>query len=76
MTNVLRVGTDARATHPRALGHHHLGNAQQCFGSAERRLDKFEQRLAVATGEETAAPARAPERKVTQLELRVPGAAS
>jgi DNA recombination protein RmuC len=54
----------------------HLGNAQQCFGSAERRLDKFEQRLAVATGEDVAAPERVPERKVAQLELRVPGAAS
>ena len=50
----------------------HLGNAQQCFGSAERRLDKFEQRLAVVTGDESPAP----ERNVTQLELRVPGAAS
>jgi DNA recombination protein RmuC len=53
----------------------HLGNAQQCFGSAERRLDKFEQRLAVATGEDAATP-EAPDRKVAQLELRVPGAAS
>ena len=53
----------------------HLGNAQQCFGSAERRLDKFEQRLAVATGEDAARP-EVPERKVAQLELRVPGAAS
>jgi DNA recombination protein RmuC len=50
----------------------HLGNAQQCFGSAERRLDKFEQRLAIATGDESPAP----ESKVAQLELRVPGAAS
>jgi DNA recombination protein RmuC len=50
----------------------HLGNAQQCFGSAERRLDKFEQRLAIATGDESPAP----DSKVAQLELRVPGAAS
>lgn len=50
----------------------HLGNAQQCFASAERRLDKFEQRLAVATGDD----APAAEATVTQLELRVPGAAS
>jgi len=50
----------------------HLGNAQQCFGAAERRLDKFEQRLAVATGDESPEP----ERAITQLELRVPGAAS
>ena len=53
----------------------HLTNAQACFGAAERRLDKFEQRLAIATGAETSEPAQ-PERKVTQLELRVPGAAS
>jgi DNA recombination protein RmuC len=50
----------------------HLGNAQQVFVSAERRLDRFEQRLAVATGDEPPAV----ERKVAQLELRVPGAAS
>jgi DNA recombination protein RmuC len=50
----------------------HLGNAQQVFSSAERRLDRFEQRLAVATGDEPAPV----ERKVAQLELRVPGAAS
>jgi DNA recombination protein RmuC len=50
----------------------HLGNAQQVFASAERRLDRFEQRLAVATGDEPPAV----ERKVAQLELRVPGAAS
>ncbi len=57
----------------------HLGNAQQVFSSAERRLDRFEQRLAVATGDEPAPIEReAPtvERKVAQLELRVPGAAS
>jgi DNA recombination protein RmuC len=51
----------------------HLTNAQACFGAAERRLDKFEQRLALATGADQPAE---PERKVTQLELRVPGAAS
>ena len=50
----------------------HLGNAQQVFASAERRLDRFEQRLAVATGDEPPAV----ESKVAQLELRVPGAAS
>jgi DNA recombination protein RmuC len=50
----------------------HLGNAQQAYSSAERRLDRFEQRLAVATGDEPPAV----ERKVAQLELRVPGAAS
>jgi DNA recombination protein RmuC len=50
----------------------HLGNAQQVFVSAERRLDRFEQRLAVATGDEP----QPIERKVAQLELRVPGAAS
>lgn len=57
----------------------HLGNAQQVFASAERRLDRFEQRLAVATGDEPAVVEREPpavERKVAQLELRVPGAAS
>jgi DNA recombination protein RmuC len=53
----------------------HLGNAQACFGAAERRLDKFEQRLSLATGAEANEPAQ-PERKVTQLELRVPGAVS
>jgi DNA recombination protein RmuC len=53
----------------------HLGNAQACFGAAERRLDKFEQRLAIATGAEADEPAQ-PERKVTQLELRVPGTVS
>jgi DNA recombination protein RmuC len=51
----------------------HLTNAQACFGAAERRLDKFEQRLGLATGADQPAE---PERKVTQLELRVPGAAS
>jgi DNA recombination protein RmuC len=51
----------------------HLTNAQACFGAAERRLDKFEQRLALATGADQPPE---PERKVTQLELRVPGAAS
>jgi DNA recombination protein RmuC len=55
----------------------HLGNAQQVFASAERRLDRFEQRLAVATGDEPGAGERpAVDRKVAQLELRVPGAAS
>jgi DNA recombination protein RmuC len=53
----------------------HLGNAQACFGAAERRLDKFEQRLSLATGAEANEPVQ-PERKVTQLELRVPGAVS
>jgi DNA recombination protein RmuC len=53
----------------------HLGNAQACFAAAERRLDKFEQRLSVATGAEAGEPAQ-PERKVTQLELRVPGTVS
>jgi len=53
----------------------HLGNAQACFAAAERRLDKFEQRLSLATGAEASEPAQ-PERKVAQLELRVPGAAS
>jgi DNA recombination protein RmuC len=51
----------------------HLGNAQQVFASAERRLDRFEQRLAVATGDE---PPAVEKSKVAQLELRVPGAAS
>jgi DNA recombination protein RmuC len=51
----------------------HLGNAQQVFASAERRLDRFEQRLAVATGDEAPAVEKS---KVAQLELRVPGAAS
>ena len=46
----------------------HLGNAQQAFGSADRKLEKFEQRLAVVTGDE--APAL--EDVVPQLELRVP----
>jgi len=53
----------------------HLTNAQACFGAAERRLDKFEQRLSLATGAEAIEPAQ-PERKVTQLELRVPGTVS
>ena len=53
----------------------HLGNAQACFAAAERRLDKFEQRLSLATGAEASEPAQ-PERKVAQLELRVPGTAS
>jgi DNA recombination protein RmuC len=53
----------------------HLGNAQACFAAAERRLDKFEQRLTLATGAETREPAQ-PERKVTQLELRVPATVS
>ena len=47
----------------------HLGNAQQAFGSADRKLEKFEQRLAVVTGDE--APAL--EDVVAQLELGVPG---
>ncbi len=50
----------------------HLGNAEQAFASAERRFDRFEQRLVVATGDEPPAV----ERKVAQLELRVPGTAS
>jgi DNA recombination protein RmuC len=57
----------------------HLGNAQQCYSAAERRLDKFEQRLAVATGHDappTEGKLMAREGKVAQLELRVPGAAS
>jgi hypothetical protein len=53
----------------------HLGNAQACFAAAERRLDKFEQRLTLATGAETREPSQ-PERKVTQLELRVPASGS
>jgi DNA recombination protein RmuC len=53
----------------------HLGNAQQAYASAERRFDRFEQRLAVATGDDAPA-APSIERKVAQLELRVPGAAS
>jgi DNA recombination protein RmuC len=51
----------------------HLGNAQQAFSSAERRLDRFDQSLARATGDE---PPAVPSSKVAQLELRVPGAAS
>lgn len=56
----------------------HLGNAQQCYSAAERRLDKFEQRLAVATGNEAVTETKLLQRegKVAQLELRVPGAAS
>jgi len=50
----------------------HLGNAQQAFASADRKLEKFEQRLAVVTGDE----APAVESKVAQLELRVPGTGS
>jgi DNA recombination protein RmuC len=50
----------------------HLGNAQQAFASADRKLEKFEQRLAVVTGDE----APAVEGKVAQLELRVPGTGS
>jgi DNA recombination protein RmuC len=53
----------------------HLGNAQQAYASAERRFDRFEQRLAIATGDDAPA-APSIERKVAQLELRVPGAAS
>jgi DNA recombination protein RmuC len=51
----------------------HLGNAQQAFSSAERRLDRFDQSLARATGDE---PPAVPSSKVAQLELRVPEAAS
>ena len=47
----------------------HLGNAQQAFSSADRKLEKFEQRLAVVTGEE---PPAVESGKVAQLELRVP----
>ena len=47
----------------------HLGNAQQAFSSADRKLEKFEQRLAVVTGEE---PPAIESGKVAQLELRVP----
>jgi DNA recombination protein RmuC len=57
----------------------HLGNAQQCFSAAERRVDKLEQRLANACGHDPGTPApkvAAREGKVAQLELRVPGAAS
>jgi DNA recombination protein RmuC len=50
----------------------HLGNAQQAFAAADRKLEKFEQRLAVIAGED----APAVEHAVTQLALRVPGAAS
>lgn len=51
----------------------HLGNAQQAYNAADRRLDRFDQSLARATGDEL--PAAAPS-KVAQLELRVPGVAS
>ena len=53
----------------------HLGNAQQAFGAADRRLDRFEQSLARATGDDAPAATDAPAR-VAQLELRVPGVAS
>ncbi len=51
----------------------HLGNAQQAFAAADRKLEKFEQRLAVVTGDEAPAVESG---KVAQLELRVPGAVS
>jgi DNA recombination protein RmuC len=50
----------------------HLGNAQQAFAAADRKLEKFEQRLALTTGEE----ASAVEHAVAPLPQRVPGAAS
>jgi DNA recombination protein RmuC len=48
----------------------HLGNAQQAFAAADRRLDRFEQKLAVAGG----ADARDETPGPPQLELRVPAA--
>jgi DNA recombination protein RmuC len=50
----------------------HLGNAQQAFAAADRRLDRFEQTLVTAGGFEE----REPRPKVAQLELRVPPVAS
>jgi DNA recombination protein RmuC len=44
----------------------HLGNAQQSFSFAERRLDRFDQSLARVAGDEE--PETKP--KVTQLDLR------
>jgi DNA recombination protein RmuC len=44
----------------------HLGNAQQACAAADRKLEKFEQRLALTTGAE---PSEV-ESKVAQLELR------
>src|SRR5262249_25534254 len=38
----------------------HLGNAQQAFGAADRRLDRFEQSLARATGDDAPAAADPP----------------
>lgn len=55
----------------------HLGNAQQAFTSADRRLERFEQKLAATTGVEVGDADERPERPaVAQLELRVPSAAS
>jgi DNA recombination protein RmuC len=50
----------------------HLGNAQQAFAAADRRLDRFDQSLVRATGDDPEVSTT----KVAQLELRVPGATS
>ena len=49
----------------------HLTNAQQAYGVAERKLERFEQRLDSVAGE---TPATVETPKVAQLELRVPTA--
>jgi DNA recombination protein RmuC len=51
----------------------HLGNAQQAFTSADRRLERFDQKLVAAGGLEERVEERP---KVAQLELRVPPVAS
>lgn len=66
------AGDVAKVREDMRLVGRHLTNAQQCFGAAERKLDKFEQRLALVTGDEGGSG----EGKVAQLELRAPGGAS
>jgi len=52
----------------------HLGNAQQAFISADRRLERFEQKLELAAGIETQEQDERP--VVAQLELRAPSTPS
>ena len=52
----------------------HLGNAQQAFISADRRLERFEQKLELAGGIETQEQDERP--VVAQLELRAPSTPS
>jgi DNA anti-recombination protein RmuC len=49
----------------------HLSNAQQAFHAAERKIERFEQRLATVAGD---GPAAVETSTIAQLELRVPTA--